>query len=303
MKKLLVVMLSLCMIIGLTACGGDTGGGSSVLPTKTISTDEFITSLKKGLEKRWKISKSHDEEAQYYVSESDYADNLKLCVDAELDNISNYKNSEFEDEEVGKLAKEYIEILEAQKEDLDNMTSKMYATIYNYIGVYGNRRANVLTALNDISEITFESDDNNEIFKEISTPNKDVNKDEVITNTISIEKTDAYYDDFGDEGIGDYYNVYITIKNNTNIPLYAIYLNVTPYDEDGVALESKFAVYKNVKAYAKTRNSALFFRDDLTRDNIKEFKVESYTIYDEQGYTYDEVLDEPVTIEYKNVAK
>ena len=46
MKKLLVVMLSLCMMIGLTACGG----GSSVLPTKTISTDEFITSLKKGLE-------------------------------------------------------------------------------------------------------------------------------------------------------------------------------------------------------------------------------------------------------------
>ena len=53
MKKLLVVMLSLCMMIGLTACGG----GSSVLPTKTISTDEFITSLKKGLEKRWKILK------------------------------------------------------------------------------------------------------------------------------------------------------------------------------------------------------------------------------------------------------
>ena len=79
MKKLLVVMLSLCMMIGLTACGG----GSSVLPTKTISTDEFITSLKKGLEKRWKMSKLQEEEAQYYVSESDYADNLKLCVDAE----------------------------------------------------------------------------------------------------------------------------------------------------------------------------------------------------------------------------
>ena len=79
MKKLLVVMLSLCMVIELTACGGDgSGNDSSDTPTQLVTTDEFISNLKKGLEERWEVAESQDEE-EYTESESTYVDYFTSC--------------------------------------------------------------------------------------------------------------------------------------------------------------------------------------------------------------------------------
>ena len=302
MKKLLVVMLSLCMMIGLTACGGDTGGGSSNdVQTELITTDEFIESLKNGLEARWEASESQRAE-EYTTSESAYIAYYASLDDAELNNIGNYRDCDFQDESVGKLAKEYIETLEAQKEELNDFPYKMYTVGYNYHFVYNNHRANILSAFNNISEITFYSDDKNEAFQSecVVYPNVD---DEPLENVISVLNTDAYYKSYGDGVVGDVYDVYATIKNNTNFNLDYIYLDVTPYDEDGVALDPQSILYENIEPYESVKSSTPFFRDDIKRDRIKFFEIDFLTINGKDGTVYYESLEEVTRFDYEEIIK
>ena len=75
--------------------------------------NEFLTSLAKGLDKRWEFVAKRD-----YDKES--LKNYRICVDYELNELKKYKNREFENPELKKLADTYIDVLKNEKETTIN---------------------------------------------------------------------------------------------------------------------------------------------------------------------------------------
>ena len=107
MKKIFAIMLSLVLVFTMASCG----------ETKSIDQD-FIESLGNGLNSRW-------DEIQHNPAESEK--NYNSYVTAELDEIAEFKNANFENKELGKLAKKYILSLEEFKDLLSYYnTDKWY---------------------------------------------------------------------------------------------------------------------------------------------------------------------------------
>ena len=63
---------------------------------------EFLTSLSKGLDKRWKDNDKYPEES---------AKNYKLWVNDELDEVKDYGDKKFENDKLKELAIRYINVL------------------------------------------------------------------------------------------------------------------------------------------------------------------------------------------------
>ena len=104
MKKSILFTLVLCMIfisVSITGCS-----------SKSVD-EKFIDALEDGLSARWELTdKSEDkDEAE---EKSDY----EGYIDAEYNKISKFKEENFEDKELGDLAREYIETLEQSKDTL-----------------------------------------------------------------------------------------------------------------------------------------------------------------------------------------
>lgn len=97
-KRFFSVMLCILVVTFLAACGGASG--------KTVD-ESFISAAAKGLQTRWDISDKQEAEGTTINAESFVA-----CIDAELNEISEFKEAEFEDETLKSLASEYIGILE-----------------------------------------------------------------------------------------------------------------------------------------------------------------------------------------------
>lgn len=81
-----------------------------------LSVDgQFLKALSKGLMSRWDYSdggyiKDYEKEEEEMNSD-EYTDFLKNCVNKEMDSIGRFKVEEFEKEELGTAAKEYIDLL------------------------------------------------------------------------------------------------------------------------------------------------------------------------------------------------
>ena len=107
--------------------------------------NEFLTSLAKGLDKRWEFVAKRD-----YDKES--LKNYRICVDYELNELKKYKNREFENPELKKLADTYIDVLKNEKETAINRKylDRIFRNEWNKLQY---KRYELLLDINSISEI------------------------------------------------------------------------------------------------------------------------------------------------------
>lgn len=132
MKKILIMCVTLVIsTMVLFGCG------------EQLSTDEaFIKDLESGLEARWDIIEESDDDE----NSKEYWESL---FNAELSKISKYKDKDFEDKTLGKLAKEYIEAIEGGKKALEKHDPESnYQRFWNDYSPYYGQRAKVFNKIN-----------------------------------------------------------------------------------------------------------------------------------------------------------
>ena len=107
--------------------------------------NEFLTSLAKGLDKRWEVVAKRE-----YDKES--LKNYRTYVDYELNELKKYKNREFENPELKKLADTYIDVLKNEKETTTNRKylDSIFRREWNKLQ---HKRYELLLDINSISEI------------------------------------------------------------------------------------------------------------------------------------------------------
>ncbi|MCB5287637.1 MAG: FxLYD domain-containing protein [Candidatus Cloacimonetes bacterium] len=86
--------------------------------TSRATVDEvFMNSLSTGLEARWVLSTNTDNQ-KFVNGSTEHREYYSKLVDAELNELSQYKDKEFENAELQALALEYIGLLDTQKDSL-----------------------------------------------------------------------------------------------------------------------------------------------------------------------------------------
>lgn len=129
-RKLATILILIClMITGLCSCGQD----------KEVTA--CLDDLKNGLEDRWTLQEPDtlDQRPNYYAE----------CAKAELDSISKYKKTSFEDKEFAKIINDYIGALHSQEDGAQYYFSnpKKFEELYHEKGY--DIRSNCLKELCD----------------------------------------------------------------------------------------------------------------------------------------------------------
>ena len=132
MKKIFAIIVAFMFtMVFLSGCG------------EKISTDEaFIKDLEAGLEARWDIvdgDNDDNESKEYWES----------LFNAELVKIEKYKDEDFDDKELGQLAKEYIAAIEGGKEALEKHDpGTNYDRFWNDYSPYYGQRTKIFCKIN-----------------------------------------------------------------------------------------------------------------------------------------------------------
>ena len=106
---------------------------------------EFITSLAKGLDERWKVTdlKNYDERE---------VEDYKSYIDYELIEIEQYKTKKFKNPKLKRLANTYINIQRNEREAIENQ-DLVNGTFVRKWNQYQNKRFELLLDINSIVEI------------------------------------------------------------------------------------------------------------------------------------------------------
>ena len=236
----LTLLLGLLFVIGscLLICG---------CSSESVD-DQFISSLEKGLSARWAKMDDTDESKSYYEG----------VVNAELDEVSKYSEESFEDEDLGKLAKEYIELLNSSLKTLDyyGNDSKLVSE-WNKVK---DDRVACLVKINEIKPLEFSSDSDQEEWESLLSEGKVVQSIRKIMKAAKFKVTE-------DDGYGK--TCVAMIENTSDEEFDYFDLEYKLLDKDGNTLESSYASTSNWKPGEKAKFE--FWTDE----NFKEIKVTS----------------------------
>lgn len=232
MKKRLFSIL-LCVLVAsfLAACGS--GGVAS-----KGADDKFIKAEAKGLQARWDISDQQEKEGKETTGNDFIA-----CVDAELNEVAAFKDAEFEDETLGKLAKEYIEILEKSKELAENYYDKNIMTFDSEYTPINQRRSQIIKTFNDDYNLPID-DDHQDTLKTFLA---DAELTTAVQDIISSTSFELEEDDYG-------WKKYQAVVENTTDKTFEYFnFNVSLVDQDGVVVDTQNASTENWKPGEKHR--------------------------------------------------
>lgn len=255
MKKIILLLSSCIMALSLVAC-------SSNNKDEKGQDKAFIKDVKKSFNAR--SSYIDDvESGKITLNENEY---LKEAVNKEKEIIDKYKDAEFDNPELGKLAKDYIEGLNKQEEALKYYTSDVLK--YDKLWKEGyNIRSIVLTTLVDkfgleLDEKSLEELKNNvQVVKEQNDIKTKV--DEMLKN-IKFEKVKQEYDWKDYEAI---------VQNISGVDFESFFLDVKLLDADGVVVESIPISTSGV--WSKDQKIKLTFSTDKSFEKI-EWTAEYY---------------------------
>lgn len=113
---------------------------------------EFITSLAKGLDERWKVTdlKNYDERE---------VEDYKSYIDYELIEIEQYKNRKFKNPKLKRLANKYINVQKNERKSIENQ-DLVDSTFESEWNQYQNKRFELLLDINSIVEIPVQDKNN-----------------------------------------------------------------------------------------------------------------------------------------------
>lgn len=189
------------------------------------SVDEkFISSLEKGLMDRWDIVDSSSAD----TSTTEGWNNL---LDAELNNVAQYKNQDFENEDLEKCAKEYIEALEGTKEITD-MVESSYSNFQSEFQPYYQERLLALQDINEIQELTFDQDSDKKSFKDLMNEAKTLSQiNQIMDNT----KFEVVEDEYG------WKTLQANVENITDNNFQYFTYDINLLDSNGTVIETTTA--------------------------------------------------------------
>lgn len=212
MKKktsvLLIGTLTIMMML-FTGCG------------KQAPDEAFIDALEKGLVARWELTDKSDDETK--ETKADW----EGYFDAEYNQIKSYKDAEFEDADLGKWAKKYINSIEESKDCLKYFGSNQWEEKY-FAGAYQSRVA-ALYKIDSIHKLEV-SEDYEASLSELIT-NGEVS--DMATKLLKNTKFKKTKDDYG-------WKTYQAVVENTSSADFDYFsLSVALIDKDGVTVSTE----------------------------------------------------------------
>ena len=223
MKKVYALIL-MCLIFSLvcfSGCGSD------------VSVDEqFKQDLMTGLSNRWDIADDGVGTKESYAE----------CVASEYNMISEYKEADFENDQLGELAVAYIDVLERSNEAIGDFANeeKFYE---EWDSIY-SERCELLLELNEILDMQFTDEADIEEFEGFLSQGK-VEKavNEIIANT-KFEKTKS---DYG----WDTYSA--VVENTTDEDFDYFDFELKLIDAEGITVETNYATTENWNSGEKVK--------------------------------------------------
>ena len=222
---------------------------------------EFITSLAKGLDERWKVSdlKNDDEEEI-----KDY----KSYIDYELIEIEQYKNSKFKNPKLKRLANTYINIQRNEREAIENqdLVDSIFVREWNK---YQRKRYELLLDINSIVGIPVQDKNSLDSILRAGKAIKEFNRVYgILVDTLAPKDFVA---ETGSDISGNEKRYIGNFENTTGHDIISIYIGIDYYDKDdnrhvGPLIES-YDIWKN-----GTKKSFEFSILD-SDTQIKYFKV------------------------------
>lgn len=255
MKKIILVVSAIILSLSMVACSSTDSNGKA-------KDKAFIKDAKKSYEARSAYLADVDS-GRITASENEFR---KEAVKKESEIMDKYKDAEFDNPELGKLAKDYVEGLNKQDESLKYYSSDV--SKYDKLWQEGyDMRSTVLTTLVDkfglkMSDKSFEELKNNaQVVKENNEVKTKVDK---MLKSIKFEKVKEEYDWKEYEAV---------VENTTGVDFESFFLDVKLLDSDGVIVES-IPVSPN-GSWGKGQKVKLTFMTDKSFEKI-EWTAEYY---------------------------
>ncbi|MFY9282825.1 MAG: FxLYD domain-containing protein [Miniphocaeibacter sp.] len=229
MKKKVIVIIGLLFLTLLAGCSSNNVKDSTKI---NYADKEFLSSFKKGLEKRWDLP-----EIDLTMDIQEQKEEYLKAIDIELNEIKGYSSEKFEDTKLQEKALSYINILKEQRESLDYFTVdeiKFYET-WDKISA---ERSKILVDLVDSYKIEFSEkyknilDDfklNAQMAIEDDTKNKEI---EDIVNKVEFTKVKEEYG-------SSYYEA--VVENTSSVEFEHFSLEISLIDEEGIIVESTYS--------------------------------------------------------------
>ena len=222
---------------------------------------EFITSLAKGLDERWKVSDlKNDDEAEI----KDY----KSYIDYELIEIEQYKNRKFKNPKLKRLANTYINVQKNEKKSIENQ-DLVDSTFESEWNKYQRKRYELLLDINSIVGIPVQDKNSLDSILKAGKAIKEFNRVYgILVNTF--DKKNFVAETVS--GVSENEKRYLgNFENTTGHDIISIYIGIDYYDKDdnrhvGPLIES-YDIWKN-----GTKKSFEFSILD-SDTQIKYFKV------------------------------
>lgn len=193
--------------------------------------DQFMSSLSKGLEKRWNITDSTPDD-EYGKAE------YKKSIDTELDAIEQYQDKKFENTKLKEQAVAYINVLKDSKSTLDYYSSDDFTEDWQ---TQYDKRTGILVKINNIHKINVPKK-HQDYLDELLGSGHNANKNDTFkTNLNNLLKSIDFKsqpDEFYEEG--DYLDYRATLKNNTGEDIENFTADVKLKDDAGVVVDTEY---------------------------------------------------------------
>lgn len=253
-RMIVTVILCTCILF-LVGCGTTNSNGSGDAQTSEQFADqEFITSLANGLEARWKLNDEYENkyqnaDSQPAIGSDEHVESYTSWVNAELDEIADYKDAKFEDSKLKEKAISYINCLNDQLESLEYATLDVEKYYELWQNAYKERSKLIEDFVNDYGLTV--SEQYQSTLKEMLTNSKLVkeNEDEqqkVNDLAASIEFEIEKSDD-------DWKTCSAIVENTTGMNIKTLDFTINLLDEDGVILETTYDSIGNIQNGQKAR--------------------------------------------------
>ena len=249
MKKIASMWLALLLVLFPFVAGCSTQNNSSEDEIHYVDQD-FMTSLAKGLEARWKLNDQYETQVSNGTiksGSSEEKDAYGSWVDAELNEVEQYRNEPFEDSQLQQLALQYISALNDQKSSLDDWGTDKFREEWS--AAY-DKRTTLLAEFVGQYNLTV-SEKYQDQLDTLKATGKQVQATEAekeaisgLVNNFSFEQTAEEYG----------YKTYTAIVENTSeYNLKSFYADVSLLNSDGVLVGTEYASADNWQAGQKAQ--------------------------------------------------
>ena len=213
--------------ITCTKCGATQG--------EPLNEDDFMKSLVSGLEARWEYNDA--DEGKTTLTKDDWA----RYFDAEYNAISKYEFAVFDNKELEKLARQYVNCIIQSKECLPYVNTNQWESKYTN-GIYQDR-VELLYKINSIAPIPTS---NTASLKKLLTSGEVTHMVRNLLKTVKFENVSSEY------GWKKYEAI---VENSTTVNFSYFAFHVDLIDANGVTLTTALASVDNWKSGEKTKFS------------------------------------------------